>query len=142
MKICPYILHYRPFSPPQMATLLDLGQDICKRHSIDPQHVLGHADIAPLRKSDPGEYLDWQTLAHARLGICVTPNTDCANLSPLETQQLLRAVGYHVPLSGERDALTTAALKAFCYRCAPQFLSDPWAGEVLATLRRYKKIIT
>lgn len=130
--------HYRPFAPAQMSTLLALGQDICKRHSIEPCYVLGHADIAPLRKSDPGEYLDWQTLASARLGIHVTPNGTCAHLTPFEAQELLRVVGYHVPLSGERDALTTAALKAFCYRCAPEYVSNPWAEEVLATLVRYR----
>lgn len=133
--------HYRPFPPPQMATLLALGQDIQKRHAIKSQYVLGHADIAPLRKSDPGELLDWQALARVGLGIYAPPNGTCVNLSTLETQALLRAIGYHVPLSGECDPLTSAALKAFCYRCAPQHLCDPWSGAVLSALARYQNFI-
>src|SRR6201999_2813540 len=50
---------YRDFPPTQMAAVRGLCTDIVARHGIAPQHVLGHSDVAPLRKADPGEKFDW-----------------------------------------------------------------------------------
>ncbi|MCB9988560.1 MAG: N-acetylmuramoyl-L-alanine amidase [Rhodospirillales bacterium] len=52
---------YRAFPPEQMEALAQLCQDIMVRHEI--RWVLGHADVAPGRKQDPGELFDWQWLA-------------------------------------------------------------------------------
>ncbi len=60
---------YRPFPERQMAALEELGRDILKRHRIPARHVLGHSDVAPGRKEDPGELFDWQRLAKAGIGL-------------------------------------------------------------------------
>jgi len=49
---------YEPFPPRQMAALIALGQAIVERHPIPPWRVLGHSDVAPARKTDPGELFD------------------------------------------------------------------------------------
>lgn len=54
---------YRAFPAAQMEALAKLCKDIMTRHDI--QTVLGHSDIAPERKQDPGELFDWQWLADA-----------------------------------------------------------------------------
>ncbi len=59
---------YRPFPDPQMAALLGLALDVVRRWSIPSERVLGHSDIAPARKDDPGELFDWPRLAAAGLG--------------------------------------------------------------------------
>jgi N-acetylmuramoyl-L-alanine amidase len=56
-----------PYTEAQYETLLALLADVCERHKISPQHVLGHEDIAPNRKDDPGPHFNWQRLRAAGL---------------------------------------------------------------------------
>jgi N-acetylmuramoyl-L-alanine amidase len=60
---------YRPFPEGQMAALVPLVAQIVRTHSIEPRNVVGHSDVAPARKEDPGELFDWERLA--RLGLAV-----------------------------------------------------------------------
>lgn len=59
---------YRPFPPAQMNALIRLCHAIQIRHVIDPRNVVGHSDIAPSRKQDPGELFDWARLAQEGIG--------------------------------------------------------------------------
>ncbi|OHC73251.1 MAG: N-acetylmuramoyl-L-alanine amidase [Rhodospirillales bacterium RIFCSPLOWO2_12_FULL_58_28] len=60
---------YRPFPEAQMAALEALAQDILARHTIEARNVVGHSDVAPRRKTDPGELFDWRRLAEAGIGL-------------------------------------------------------------------------
>ena len=60
---------YRPFPEEQMAALLPLVSAIVGRHGIEPANVVGHSDVAPARKIDPGELFDWERLARHRLAL-------------------------------------------------------------------------
>jgi N-acetylmuramoyl-L-alanine amidase len=60
---------YRPFPEPQMCALVELAADIVARHPIPARNVVGHADVAPQRKMDPGERFDWRRLARAGIGL-------------------------------------------------------------------------
>ena len=60
---------YRPFPERQMAALIELARDITTRHAIPARNVIGHADVAPRRKMDPGELFDWRRLARAEIGL-------------------------------------------------------------------------
>jgi N-acetylmuramoyl-L-alanine amidase len=60
---------YRPFPEAQMAALEALCRDILARHPIPADRIVGHSDIAPDRKSDPGELFDWPRLARAGIGL-------------------------------------------------------------------------
>ena len=59
---------YRPFPAVQMAALMELASDILARHPILSRNVVGHSDVAPTRKQDPGELFDWRALAAAGIG--------------------------------------------------------------------------
>lgn len=59
---------YLPFPEAQMAALEALASDILARHPIPPGRVVGHSDVAPRRKLDPGERFDWRRLAAAGIG--------------------------------------------------------------------------
>lgn len=61
-------IRWTPFAPAQMAALLPLARDIVKRYGIQPQDVVAHSDIAPLRKQDPGPLFPWQWLAEQGVG--------------------------------------------------------------------------
>ncbi len=60
---------YRPFPDAQMDALIPLAQEILARHPMPARNVVGHSDIAPSRKQDPGEYFDWAKLADFGIGI-------------------------------------------------------------------------
>jgi N-acetylmuramoyl-L-alanine amidase len=57
-----------PYPAQQMARVAALAQDICARYAIAPGNVVGHSDVAPLRKADPGEHFDWRYLAALGVG--------------------------------------------------------------------------
>jgi N-acetylmuramoyl-L-alanine amidase len=60
---------YRPFPDSQMRSVIRLVATLCVRHRIDRADVIGHSDIAPTRKEDPGELFDWPRLAMHRIAL-------------------------------------------------------------------------
>lgn len=64
-----------PFSAPQMDALATLLRGIMARWQIRPHRIIGHSDMAPARKTDPGPRFDWQRLARAGLSVWPTPAT-------------------------------------------------------------------
>lgn len=60
---------YRPFAEAQIAALIPLCHSILMRHPIASSRVLGHSDVAPARKDDPGELFPWARLAKAGIGL-------------------------------------------------------------------------
>ncbi len=60
---------YVPFPQEQMASVARLATDIVQRYNIPRGNVVGHSDIAPSRKEDPGELFDWEMLAKLRLAL-------------------------------------------------------------------------
>ncbi len=60
---------YRAFPQSQISSLIRLSQGIVLRHPIATSQVLGHSDVAPTRKEDPGELFPWQKLAAAGIGL-------------------------------------------------------------------------
>jgi N-acetylmuramoyl-L-alanine amidase len=92
---------YRRFPEPQMAALIVLSRGIVARHAIAARNVVGHGDIAPDRKSDPGELFDWRRLADAGIGLW--PDQIESRIEQIPA--LLRRFGY--------DTVGTGALAAF-----------------------------
>ena len=70
---------HAPFPEPQMAGLERLLAAIFARWSLGPQAVIGHSDLAPTRKADPGPHFDWRRLA--RGGLSVWPEMGMGHLS-------------------------------------------------------------
>jgi N-acetylmuramoyl-L-alanine amidase len=64
---------YRPFPEPQMQAVEALCRDIMARRRLPEHRIVGHSDIAPTRKSDPGELFDWPRLARAGIGLWPPP---------------------------------------------------------------------
>jgi N-acetylmuramoyl-L-alanine amidase len=106
---------YRPFPEPQMAALEALARDIMTRHPIRGKFVLGHSDVAPQRKTDPGELFDWARLARAGIGLwpdfAAEPNGIPKDAAA--AQRLLAEIGYEVPQTGALDEATRAVVTAF-----------------------------
>ena len=116
---------YRPFPDEQIASVIRLVADIKDRHHITRGNVVGHSDVAPARKQDPGELFPWGQLARLRLALprptknLMDPNwTDAGFLLALER------FGYDV-------ADTEAAVTAFQRRFRPELID----GEIDAECR-------
>ncbi|MGC0896408.1 N-acetylmuramoyl-L-alanine amidase [Pantoea agglomerans] len=61
-------LEWQPFTAAQITTLEALLRDIAQRYGITPENIVGHSDIAPQRKQDPGPLFPWQQLAQRGMG--------------------------------------------------------------------------
>jgi N-acetylmuramoyl-L-alanine amidase len=103
---------YRPFPPVQMEAVARLSLDLLGRHPIPPDRVLGHSDIAPERKTDPGELFDWALLAAFGVGIWPPPTgmrgrgRGVGAVERAAALADLAAIGYCVDPNNEAIALT------------------------------------
>ena len=115
----------------QVEALIKLCRDILTRHPpIVPRNVVGHSDIAPQRKIDPGLRFPWQTLAAAGIGLWPK-----AGAAPVEgnIQQALQRFGYPPPT----EAPPAEIVKAFQRRFRPARVdgeADPETRALLAGL--------
>ncbi len=109
---------YRPFPAPQMTALADLCREILARHPIPPANVLGHSDVAPSRKQDPGELFDWQALAAAGIGLWpASPAAGDGAVDEAAALGTLGRIGYAV--NGEAGTVAGDAVSAFQRRYRP-----------------------
>ena len=106
---------YRRFPEPQIAALVALASGILGRHPIPPARVLGHSDVAPSRRRDPGEYFPWSLLADAGIGLWWYEQLFAGdpNLELVSVQRRLARFGYAVDESGIRDRTTIKVVEAF-----------------------------
>ena len=95
---------YRPFPPVQVDAVVALASAILGRHPVPPCNVVGHSDVAPDRKQDPGELFPWHALADAGIGVWpddgLNDMLDAAAADPAALDAALDAIGYPaVPLA-------------------------------------------
>lgn len=115
---------YQPFPDAQMEALLPLLADLIDRHGVDPADVVGHSDIAPARKQDPGELFDWERLARLRLATRIPkPKMRLVYDNPGAFYLALERYGYDV--SDGR-----AAVRAFQRRWRPQLIDGEIDGHI------------
>jgi len=110
------------FPDVQMNAVLELSRDIIGRNHIKPHHVIGHSDMAPHRKEDPGEKFDWIWLAQNGVGHSVPPAPMEAGSffqmgdsgQPVEAlQSMLVLYGYDLQINGQFDERTRIVVTAF-----------------------------
>ena len=119
---------YRPFSDAQMEALAPLLADIVKRHDIPRANVVGHSDVAPARKQDPGELFDWEMLSRLRLVLPVPrPRISLIYDNPGAFYLALERFGYDI-------ADGRAAVAAFQRRWRPRRIDGEIDGECGALL--------
>ncbi len=85
---------YRRFPEAQMDAVEALCRDLIARHAIPPHRVVGHSDIAPDRKVDPGELFDWPRLARAGIGLWPEPDAALPRRRGRGVGIIARARGY------------------------------------------------
>lgn len=130
------------FGDRQIAAVIRLVQDLVDRYDIKPQNVVGHADISPGRKIDPGPAFPWQQLYRA--GVGAWPDADRVAMyrrrfnarmpSTRQIQAALARYGYDVANSGVLDRQTRAALTSFQMHFRPDRYNGYPDAETAARL--------
>lgn len=116
------------YSDAQISALIELLKDLQTRHAITPRNIVGHSDIAPQRKVDPGPAFPWPRLADA--GLIRWPSTTGLqsaytqlnnNVPPaLWFQQQLARLGYAIAQTGQWDENSRVVLAAFQMKYRPE----------------------
>jgi N-acetylmuramoyl-L-alanine amidase len=119
---------YRPFPKPQMEALLPLLADIVKRHDIPRANVVGHSDIAPARKEDPGELFPWDVLARYRLTLA-KPELSMRLVWDNDSAFFLALERFGYDITDQ-----PAAVRAFQRRWRPKRIDGVVDGEIGALL--------
>jgi N-acetylmuramoyl-L-alanine amidase len=122
---------YRPFPEGQMRALESLAAEIVARHSIPPRHVLGHSDVAPARKMDPGELFDWARLASAGVGLWPAADASAGHRASLDGAGMLTAFGYGI---GETPDSLKVAVEAFQRHYRPSRIDGVLDEDTLGRL--------
>ncbi|MFD4839396.1 N-acetylmuramoyl-L-alanine amidase [Achromobacter sp. NPDC058515] len=113
---------WHAYNDRQVRALTILLRDIIQRHGIAPENVVGHSDIAPQRKVDPGPLFPWKTLAEAGIGRWYNEAGAAEHLARLQAegtpdvawfQKQLQRLGYACPQDGTLDRATINTLAAF-----------------------------
>ena len=112
---------YRAFSHDQILSVMELCQGILSRHKILPHNVLGHSDIAPTRKRDPGEFFPWERLAEQKIGL-FPPYNIAGHMADGLPATALRGYGYAT------DDLT-ATITAFQRHFRPDKINGEWDDD-------------
>src|SRR5262249_44099643 len=126
------------FAAPQIATLIELAHEILERHPIPPERVLGHSDVAPNRKEDPGELFPWKALADFGIGRWPDASADLSNSFPRTEDGFASALsrfGYGVPR--EIDWPLADVVRAFQRHFRPSCINgiaDPECADILDAL--------
>jgi N-acetylmuramoyl-L-alanine amidase len=121
---------YRVFPEDQIASLITLCHSILVRHPIPSWRVLGHSDVAPERKEDPGELFPWKRLALAGIGLW--PERRPSNLGP----ESLARYGY------DPDAPLERTITAFQRHFRPNLLDGQWDQECAELLHGLLEIFS
>jgi N-acetylmuramoyl-L-alanine amidase len=134
---------YQPFSEAQMQALIPLMQDIVQRHRIRPDRILGHGEVSPAYKEDPGPTFPWRRLAEQGI---TPPWPDASRVAAQRErfeallpeaawfQRALAQHGYLVEPTGAMDEQTQRVLMNFQMRYRPEKFDGMPDAETAALL--------
>jgi N-acetylmuramoyl-L-alanine amidase len=130
------------YPPAQQDAIVALVKDIVQRHQILPERVLGHSDIAPQRKQDPGPRFPWKRLAEAGLILWPDEARVKANLPRFEKdlpdvewfQRRLFQHGFEIRVNGQYDEAAINVLAAFQMKYRPANIEGGMDAETAAML--------
>lgn len=143
-----HVWGYRPFPNVQIDAVIALLTDIRSRWRVPNAQILGHADVAPDRRKDPGELFPFDCLAQAGHGLWTEPEPapgpplaeQAVGAAVFDLQAGLTRLGYDSPPSGTYDAATTAIVTAFQRHWRPRNIDGVADGETRARLTALLKL--
>ncbi len=144
------------FHESQIVALIPLIKDIMQRYDIPAENIIGHSDIAPLRKEDPGRAFPWERLSQHGIGAWPDATTVKKYLAErnadqpsdiLKLQKALKFYGYtDIPVSGELDKETQKTISAFQMHFRPRNIDGQPDAETesiaMALIEKYRNMPT
>ena len=135
---------YPDYPRRQIAAVTALCRGILLRHEMPAHRVLGHSDVSPARKKDPGEKFPWHSLANSGVGHWVRPAPITAGETTrlvaegervLALQQALARYGYGIEPNGQYDNATMEVVTAFQRHFRPERVDGITDHSTLTTLQ-------
>ena len=134
--------NYKKFSKKQINSILKLSKFLIKKYKIKPKNILGHSDVSPHRKKDPGEKFPWKYLANNKVGIWHTLTNQILkknrmakidNLSREYFVKNLFNIGYSkkIPKNFSKNRYLTFVIKAFQRRFRQEVINGKIDKECL-----------
>ncbi len=134
-------LGYPDFPVLQLASVCDLCLEILSRHNVPARNFVGHSDVAPDRKEDPGEKFDWEGLARNDVGLWPEDVPDLGTggavrdaASLRDVRAALAHIGYEVVPEGPLDPGLSTVLRAFQRHWRPEAVTGQADAGTLARL--------
>ena len=138
---------YRKFNDNQIFALINISKKIIKKYKINKKNILGHSDIAPLRKKDPGEKFPWKFLHKNKIGFWHNLNSKRiknlrGNISELNLDNFinfLKRIGYRIEYSNSRQL--KRLIQIFQMRFRPELINgkcDLECYEIAKSLKNLK----
>ena len=121
----------KPFTEKQMTSLEILALEILKRHPVPGRNVVGHSDVAPRRKEDPGELFDWYRLHKSGVGVW-PERVNNKNINKRQASMLLSGFGYEINDLGK-------TLEAFQRHFRPTKIDGELDSETMQLLNGLKR---
>ncbi|MEM1105742.1 MAG: N-acetylmuramoyl-L-alanine amidase [Pseudomonadota bacterium] len=143
-----------PFPEVQISAVISLSRAVLARWPIDQTRIVGHSDIAPSRKRDPGEHFPWRRLSQEGVGLWPPeaptrdgPPEGGAALRAGDTgvevermQAMLLAIGYDLSVTAAFDEAAQAAVRAFQRRWRPERVTGEADAACLDMIARVRAI--
>ncbi|TDK38879.1 N-acetylmuramoyl-L-alanine amidase [Rhizobium deserti] len=139
-----------PFSNAQIAAVVELCRECGERWNVAPERVLGHSDVAPIRKVDPGENFPWHKLYIDRIGHWTDPTEISGGRffqlgesgQPIEAlQSMLSLYGYQIDITGIFCERTKGVVEAFQRHFRPSLVDGIADFSTIDTLHRLLKAL-
>jgi len=137
---------YQNFTRRQILSLIKISKVLIKKYKIKKKYIVGHSDVAPLRKNDPGEKFPWQKLAKFKIGIWHNCNKKLLKKNRrVEINKknknfflkYIKNIGYHVPSKNRFTLLKT--IKAFQRHFRKELISGDIDKECLIIAKKLNK---
>ena len=131
---------YRKFSKKQIHSLKKISKKIIAKYNIIDSNIVGHSDIAPLRKKDPGEKFPWKVLANSRIGIWHRLKTKELKKNRRKKINLnekkmffkyIKKIGYQTQYNLKKSIYENKIIKAFQRRFRTEYISGVIDQECL-----------
>ncbi len=118
---------YQNFSNKQISSLIKLCKKLKKKYAIKKENFLGHSDIAPLRKTDPGEKFPWKKLGRLNIGKWYVKYNSKINVNPKKMEALffknIQKFGFRYFTSNKKKFNKKMLVKAFQRHFLPNYIT-------------------
>ena len=141
---------YKKFSQKQINAIIKLSKYLIKKYKIKAQHIMGHSDIAPERKKDPGEKFPWKYFSKKKIGLwhdienIILKKKRGLNTNNLQKKQFIKnlnKIGYVKQLKNNKNKYFKILTKAFQRRFRQELINGLIDQECLIISENLKKKI-